>query len=270
MLEYASRRFSQEFRRSGGLAGVGAVSIAAVAVVTCQIVAVAAGEQTGAILNACLVLGLAAAASAERGAEPSRTAYLLLSLLPLLALARLAMPQNSIPSDLWELVVAVPLVAGSVLFVTIASKRVFRVARTSCSLKWQITIAFLGAPVGLLAFGAAYGLGEREDGSGIEATTATVLFIAGVLDELLFRGVLQVSLARVYGHGAFIVAALLYTAMLLGNSAVSVVLGGLIGLGFGFLVARLNALLAVAVGHGLLNVVWLVLAPDLFLSRTSP
>jgi membrane protease YdiL (CAAX protease family) len=264
MLAYAGPRFSRDVPPKHGLAGLGTVSLAAFAVVACQVVAVAAGVQTGAILNACLVAGLALAASAGRGTESSRTAYLLLSLLPLLALSRLVMPQNSFRSDLWELVVALPLVAGSIVFVFIVNPTELWAARSSASLRWQLVIASLGVPTGLFVFGIAYGLGERGGGSEPGVVPAVVLFVAGVVDELVFRGVLQRSLEPIYGNGAFIIAALLYTAMLLGSSAVAVAFGGLLGLVFGYLVMRRNVLLAVAVAHGLVNVVWLVVAPDVF------
>ena len=257
MLDSATEKWSRDGPRAD-------FRVAAAAVVGCQVVAVTAGEQSGAIANACLVVVLAAAASSERPSESSRTAYLVLAFLPILALARIAMPQNSIPNDLWELVVAAPLVAGSVVLVAIVDPGVVRDAHTRLPLRRQLAVASVGAPAGLLAFGAAHGVGEGADGSGFAAVTILVLFMAGVFDELLFRGLLQLSLARIYGQGAFIVTALLYTAMLLGNSATTVVLGGLLGLGFGFLVARSSALLAVAVAHGTANVVWLVLARDLF------
>jgi membrane protease YdiL (CAAX protease family) len=263
MLDYLEPRPSSEIPPDEGLAGLGAVSFAAVAVIACQIIAVAAGEQTGAIFNASLVAVLAAAASFQRAAESARAAYVVLSLLPCLALARLVMPQNSIRSDLWELVIAAPIVAGSVLFMLTVNQGIRRTARRSPSVGWQLAIASLGAPAGLLAFGLAQALGDQQDVS-TGVVMALVLFVAGAVDELLFRGVLQRSLEPIYGQNAFIIAALLYTAMLLGSSAVTVVLGGFLGLIFGFLVIRTNALLTVALAHGLLNVVWLAVAPGVF------
>jgi membrane protease YdiL (CAAX protease family) len=263
MLDSAADKWSRDGSRAD-LRAAGAVSLATAAVVACQVVAVTAGDQSGAIANACLIVVLAAAASSERPSESSRTAYLVLSLLPLLALARVAMPQNSIPNNLWELVVAAPLVAGSVVLVAIVDRGVVRDAHTRLPLRRQLAVASVGAPAGLLAFGVAHGVREGADGSGVAAATILVLSMAGIFDELLFRGLLQLSLARIYGQGAFIVAGLLYTAMLLGNPAATVVAGGLLGLGFGFLVARSRALLAVAVAHGTANVVWLVLARNPF------
>ena len=238
------------------------VSIAALAAIACQVTVVATDDQIGAICNACLVAVLALAASGRRAADSTQAAYLALSLLPLLALARLVMPQNSIESDLWPLVVAVPVIAGAVLLTFIHRDRVLRLVRPALSPGWRLAIAVSGAPIGLFAFGLADAAGENRDSAGL--TAALVLFVAGAVDELLFRGALQRSLEWTYGPDAFIVSGVLYTATLLGDSPVTVALGGVLGLAFGFLVARTNALLSVAVAHGLLNVVWGVLAPYAF------
>lgn len=241
-------------------AGVTAVSVAVLAVVACQVTTVATDEEIGAIANACLVVVLALAASVRRPEES--TPYLVLSLLPLLALARLIMPQNSIDSDVWELVVALPVMAGAALLIAIGRGEERRPARPSLSKRWQLAIVLSGVPIGLLAFGLESVAGENRGSAGL--AVALVLFLAGCADEVLFRGVLQGSLESIYGRRSFIVSGLLYTAMLLGNAPVAVAVAGALGFAFGYLVARTNALLAVAVAHGVVNVFWGVLAPHVF------
>jgi membrane protease YdiL (CAAX protease family) len=241
-------------------AGVTAVSVAALAVVACQVTTVATDEEIGAIVNACLVVVLALAASVRRPEES--TPYLVLSLLPLLALARLIMPQNSIESDVWELVVALPVMAGAALLIAVGRGEERRPARPSLSKWWRLAIVLSGVPIGLLAFGLESVAGENRGSAGL--AVALVLFLAGYADEVLFRGVLQGSLESIYGRRSFIVSGLLYTAMLLGNAPVAVAVAGALGFAFGYLVARTNALLTVAVAHGVVNVFWGVLAPHVF------
>jgi membrane protease YdiL (CAAX protease family) len=241
-------------------AGFTAVSVAALAVIACQVTTVATDEEIGAISNTCLVVVLALAASLRRPEDSAP--YLVLSLLPLLALARLIMPQNSIESDVWELVVALPVMAGAALFIAVGRGEARRPVRPTLSKRWQLAIVLSGVPIGLLAFGLGTVPGENRGSAGL--VVALVLFLAGCADEVLFRGVLQGSLESVYARRSFIVSALLYTAMLLGNAPVAVAVGGVLGFAFGYLVARTNALFAVAVAHGVVNVFWGVLAPHVF------
>jgi membrane protease YdiL (CAAX protease family) len=242
-------------------AGFTGVSVAALAVVACQVTTVATDEEIGAIANACLVVVLALA-SVRRPEDSIQASYLVLSLLPLLALARLIMPQNSIESDVWELVVALPVMAGAALLIAMGREEERRPVRPTLSKRWQLAIVLSGAPIGLLAFGLGSVAGENRGSAGL--VVALVLFLAGCADEVLFRGVLQRSLESTYGRGSFIVSALLYTAMLLGNAPVAVAVGGVLGFAFGYLVARTNALFAAAVTHGVVNVFWGVLAPHVF------
>jgi membrane protease YdiL (CAAX protease family) len=243
-------------------AGFTGVSIAALAVVACQVTTVATDEEIGAISNACLVVVLALAASVRRPEDSIQAPYLVLSLLPLLALARLIMPQNSIESDVWELVVALPVMVGAALLIAMGREEERRPVRPTLSKRWQLAIVLSGAPIGLLAFGLGSVAGENRGSAGL--VVAFVFFLAGCADEVLFRGVLQRSLESTYGRGSFIVSALLYTAMLLGNAPVAVALGGVLGFAFGYLVARTNALFAAAAAHGVVNVFWGVLAPRVF------
>lgn len=245
-------------------AGFTGVSVAALTVVACQITTVATDEEIGIISNACLVVVLALAASVRRPEDSIQiqAPYLALSLLPLLALARLIMPQNSIESDVWELVVALPVMAGAALLIAMGREEERRPVRPTLSKRWQLAIVLSGAPIGLLAFGLGSVAGENRGSAGL--VVALVFFLAGCTDEVLFRGVLQRSLESTYGRGSFIVSALLYTAMLLGNAPVAVAVGGVLGFAFGYLVARTRALFAAAVTHGVVNVFWGVLAPHVF------
>ena len=243
-------------------AGFTGVSVAALAVVACQVTTVATDEEIGTISNACLVVVLALAVSARRPEYSIQAPYLVLSLLPLLALARLIMPQNSIESDVWELVVALPVMAGAALLIAMGREEERRPVRPTLSKRWQLAIVVSGAPIGLLAFGLGSVAGENRGSAGL--VVALVFFLAGCTDEVLFRGVLQRSLESTYGRGSFIVSALLYTAMLLGNAPVAVAVGGVLGFAFGYLVARTKALFAAAATHGVVNVFWGVLAPHVF------
>jgi membrane protease YdiL (CAAX protease family) len=243
-------------------AGFTGVSVAALAVVACQVTTVATDEEIGAISNACLVVVLALAASVRRPEDSIQAPYLVLSLLPLLALARLIMPQNSIESDVWELVVALPVMVGAALLIAMGREEERRPVRPTLSKRWQLAIVLSGAPIGLLAFGLGSVAGENHGSAGL--VVALVLFLAGCADEVLFRGVLQRALESTYGRGSFIVSALLYTAMLLGNAPVAVAVGGVLGLALGYLVARTNALFAAAAAHGVVNVFWGALAPHVF------
>jgi membrane protease YdiL (CAAX protease family) len=94
------------------------------------------------------------------------------------------------------------------------------------------------------------------------AAAAVVFVFAGVLEELLFRGLVQATMAPLLGPWAILVADCLFTATYLGAAS-----GGyaatmaVFGLGCGWWARRTGSLAGAAIGHGLFAVGLLVLWP---------
>jgi membrane protease YdiL (CAAX protease family) len=130
----------------------------------------------------------------------------------------------------------------------------------------SIAVALSGIPLGLVVealFRVPY-LPDRESLSVILVTAVAVFVFVGVLEELLFRGLVQRAVTGPFGRWAFVVADVLFVAAYLPTRDVGFIAAmAAIGLGFGYYVSRTGHLAAVATAHGLMAAGALVLWPVL-------
>jgi membrane protease YdiL (CAAX protease family) len=118
-----------------------------------------------------------------------------------------------------------------------------------------IAVALTGIPLGLAVaalFHVPY-LPDRKSLPVILVTAVVVFVFVGVLEELLFRGLVQRAMTGPFGAWAFVVADVLFTAAYLPTRDFGFIATmALVGLGFGYYVSRTGHLAAVATAHGLL------------------
>ena len=95
------------------------------------------------------------------------------------------------------------------------------------------------------------------------AVAALVVFVfAGVLEELLFRGVLQGAMAPMLGGASVVLADLLFAATYLGSGSLPyTALMASFGLACGFWVRHTGSVAGAAIGHGLFAAGLLVIWP---------
>jgi membrane protease YdiL (CAAX protease family) len=119
----------------------------------------------------------------------------------------------------------------------------------------SIAVALSGIPLGLVVaalFHVPY-LPDRKSLPVILVTAVVVFVFVGVLEELLFRGLVQRAMTGPFGTWAFVVADVLFTAAYLPTRDFGFIATmALVGLGFGYYVSRTGHLAAVATAHGLL------------------
>lgn len=123
----------------------------------------------------------------------------------------------------------------------------------------------LGAAIGylnLLLFESGRGLPSSMDTSLLGITIAAVVLVA-VIEELLFRGLLQRVLAAQIGPLAGIVLAAALYGMMYAPYGIPIQLlfGGVFGLLLGVIYERTNSLLLISIIHGMASVVLLNLVP---------
>ncbi len=187
-----------------------------------------------------------------------------LAFAPLIRILSLALPLNSFPLLYWYLITSVPLFAA-----TWAAGR-------SLGYSWRgLGMTLRGWPLQVMVglSGLAIGAGEylilRPEPLAAELSwrsiwqPALILFVCtGLLEEMIFRGLLQRSTTDALGRWGVPYVAMLFAVLHVGyKSLPDVAFVLLVGLFFGWVVARTRSLLGVTIAHGATNIMLFLVLP---------
>ena len=199
--------------------------------------------------------------------EPHRQVVLALALLPLVQLLSLSLPTRLVPTLEWFVMIGAPVYALLVL----ASYR-FGLRPDELGLRrtrWQpqARIVLIGAVLAIPGYLILRPAPLVADPTPVNVVTAMVIvaIFGGVLEEGLFRGVIQSVSERSIARRSVVVSAfatgLLYSATLDVRYLAFAVLVGIL---FSTVVRRTGSIVGVAGGHAALLALQLVLLPALF------
>jgi uncharacterized protein len=221
----------------------------------------------GMILHATVFSMLLALAATSTTLSKERFA-LGLALVPLIRTVSLAIPASSFDQTVWYIVTAIPLFASSVAVVQATSlNRGDLNLRLPKSHFWTASVAV--AISGLVIGSVEYML-LRPPAMSSEATrnhlilTIEMLIVAtGFLEEFVFRGILLGGAQGIMRQWpAILYTAIIFATLHIGQVSVFHVLFVLaVGVYFGVVVSRTQSLYAVAVAHGLANIMLFVVLP---------
>ena len=244
-----------------------------------EILAAFLDARLGLLIHAGLLLAIFFhGANVPAGSE--RTFLWTLWLAPLTRIYGLAQPYAGAPPLTWWALTAIPMVVAGVVAMRLAGLS----ARDSGLIPnlREAPIAVVMVPVGL-AFGVLlYLLLEprtpgRELAFGGAALAALIAIVnPGIVDELVFRGVLQRGTTRVLGTGfSVLYVSLLYATIVPAglverSSLTAVALTFVVGLVLSGVTARTGSVLSAVVAHASLAVALVVLAPYLMLNGLGP
>jgi uncharacterized protein len=196
--------------------------------------------------------------------------YLSLMLAPLIRVVSLGMPLGEFQQTYWYLLSALPLFSAGAVIV-----RLNGYSWQSVGLRLPARSA-LPLEAAVAASGFALGAVEyvilRPDpladgaGAGLIALSVVILLIGtGVMEEFVFRGVLQRAAQGVFpGVTGLVYVSLLFAVLHIGHKSVlDVVFVVGVALWFGAVVRRTGTILGVSLAHGITNAVLLVLIPRL-------
>jgi hypothetical protein len=190
------------------------------------------------------------------GAGPPLAHLVVLLVIPLVPLLRILSVTMTV-SDVRELyqysITGIPLLVGAVLTGRIVRSRhlVWR------PVEWrpQVVIALSGAPLGLSAFWIVQPPTLNLSRSQIVLGALSLSVSAALTEELIFRGLLQEALSRLFGGFAVLLSTAAFVAANLAVRPVDyLVLLAVVGLAFAWAVNRTGSLVGVVLAHGLLNV----------------
>ena len=236
-----------------------------------EIVLPLAPAATSLIDSAILVVALTHFGWAQRSpiavGDPTIRLLPALALLPLMRLLSLTLPVPDIAPIGWLALMAAPLllavVAGARLtHLDVTEMALARVSRDGVSILMVAGSVPAGIALGWLAPSQ---LGPRSESPMAFAATAAILVAGAVIpEELVFRGLLQPLLVDLIGRAAPVVVAVAFAATYVGaRSPLVVLLMGGIGLLYGWEVMRSGSLWPAIVGHAVLLLSGVFLAPQL-------
>jgi len=224
-----------------------------------------------AIMLHALLLTLLVSHSVQQPDRGVRHLLLGLALLPLLRIVSLTLITSLVPTVYLYGLMALPLAAA--IFLVARVQKLRRVGmglqRIHGSTAWlqQLAIAASGIPLSVGGFWLLHPT-PLINGWALAPfiVAALVLTICGALvEETLFRGLLQQVAQPVFGKGALLFSALLYTISYLSWQSIAYV-GAALGLGlfFGWCVKRTGSIWGVVAAHSLINIGMLLVWPLLF------
>lgn len=197
-----------------------------------------------------------------------------LSIIPLIRLLAMTIPPVSFDPVYWYLLVAALL--GVLVFI---SARLAGMSSSSMGLQVakkelpaQLLIGMTGVTIGLVEY-----LILRPEpvlpgfGSGILFLASMIfLLFAGLLQEVIFRGLLQISSVQIMDRFGIVYVAVIFTLQsLVFRSLWNTLFVFLVGLGFGIIVARTRSLVGVSLSHGMAYISLFLIFPSLVAATTT-
>ena len=194
--------------------------------------------------------------------------FLSLSLSPLIRILDLAMPRANFPV-FWRFpIVYFPIMVAAIAVVRILNLKAAEIGVRPGILTTQAGVVLLGFGLGVAEF---YILKPvplvNEFSVGAIWLPGILLFLStGVVEEFIFRGVMQYTAGEVFGGwGGIIYVGSLFAVLHLGfRSWIDVVFVFTVAILYGWIVKRTGSLLGVTLAHGLTNFILYLIAPFLF------
>lgn len=215
------------------------------------------------VILGCLLINSALAKTAD-----DRSFLLSLAIGPIVRIVSLGMPLGIFRQEWWYLLTSIPLSATAFVIVrTIPLQRRQIAIQLPAWRDWPLTliVAVSGALLGLMEYLILRPEPLVSDLSlrAIALPSAILLVCTGVIEELIFRGILQATGTKVFGDWRGILyVSLLFGALHIGHlSAIDVIFVIAVALYFAVVVRKTHTLLGVSVAHGITNIMLFVVLP---------
>jgi membrane protease YdiL (CAAX protease family) len=204
-----------------------------------------------------------------------RRFLILLSISPLIRIVSLSLPLQKIglPLIYWYMVIGVLLFLAAFIASRVTDLRGSRISWT-----WGVWPQQLG--IGLIGFGLGYvefmilkpgPLAAYVTWVDVVTAALILMIFTGVLEEYIFRGLMQSATMQMMGRFGLVYVALLFAVLHLGyHSFIDVLFVLLVGLLFGWLVWKTQSILGVSLAHGIANISLYVMFPLLISSNSLP
>lgn len=214
-------------------------------------------------LHAALLLTLLAQAGLYR--DPARRSFaLVLCLGPLIRLLSMTLPLAELPQISWYAAVTVPLFITCFLLVRILKYTPSQIGLRIKQPGTQTLIALFGLLLGVIEYVILQPqpLIAALTWQQLVLPALVLLIFTGFGEELMFRGIMQRAAYTALGRWGIIYVAALFAVLHIGyRSLFDLLFVFVVGLGFGFIVARTGSLLGVTLAHGFTNILLFLVIP---------
>ncbi len=214
------------------------------------------------------LLALTLVLAAQAGDARWQGFFMALAFAPIIRIASTGMPLQNFAQPYWYVLTSVPLfIAGYLVARECGLRRADICLRLPDlgSLPTDLAVAAAGVPLGYVEWRILRPapMVESHSVAWLVAGALILLICTGLVEELLFRGVLQFVAIRLFGvRGGVLFSAGLFATLHIGHLSVLddvFVLG--VGLQFSLAVRYSRSLLGVTLAHGLINVMLFMVLP---------
>lgn len=200
-----------------------------------------------------------------------RRFLLALTLAPLIRILSISLPLAGFPLTFWYIGIGSLLFVATYFTARVTQMKANRLGFRVRSWKTELSIALIGPLLGFLEFFILRPnpLIDRLSWSTFWLPALSLLIFTGLLEELIFRGLIQESATESLGRLGLIYSAVLFAILHMGYLSLVDVLFVLgVGLMFGLIVSRTRSLIGVSLAHGLTNISMYLLYPFLLANTT--
>lgn len=265
-------------RPSPARAPATAVSLSLRAVASLYLAVIGAAELLTAVIDPFWgfvahlgILGALLAHATLASAPGERSFFLSVAIAPMIRIVTLGMPLGQFDQQWWYLLSATPLFVASLAVMRVIPLTAWQVGlRLPARGDWRLTI-------GVILSGFVLGIGEYlvlrpapivRDPSPASLLLAFLILLVGtgLLEELIFRGILQETATAVLGTTpGIVVVSLLFGVLHIGHlSVVDVFFVTAVAFYFALVMRRTRTLLGITIAHGLTNFMLFVVLPTIF------
>jgi membrane protease YdiL (CAAX protease family) len=214
-----------------------------------------------------VILFLLVRGAAAVGKHRSHRLFLVLGLVPLMRIISLSVPLDEFSQIYWYLIISIPLLAGVFAVIRLLNLYPQEIGLNRGSFSVQGRIALTGIILGLIDYFILRPepLALTFRFQDILVPAIILLLTTGLVEELMFRGVMQTVSEEELGSRAWIFIAVLFVVLQIGHlSALHFFFVLPVALFYGLMVKRTGSILGVSLSHGLLTIFLYLIFPFVF------
>jgi hypothetical protein len=192
---------------------------------------------------------------------------LTLAFAPMIRMVSLSIPLRDLPQMFWYLVIGVPLFVAAIMMMRYAGFGLREIGVTSRRWTVQLFIGLLGIGLGYLEY-----LILRPEPLVREFSLQTIwfpafilLFFTGLLEEFIFRGLMQRAFSTIIGaYEGILVVSFIFAILHFGyHSVTDIIFVFWVAVIFGLIAYHTGSILGVTLAHGLTNIGLFLIFPFL-------